>query len=437
MQHDARGQPVSTVSPECVDAIDRFVEACLGYTNDVPAIARAVEADPDCALAHAGLAAATLFLESAQGFAEARPMVEAARRLGERATARERSFVELVACWSDGAAGRLARLHRTHAESWPEDLFAAKLGQVHAFYRGDFAGMLELGEAVLPANRDDPRAHGMLAFALEQARRLPAAEAAARHALALEPGEAWAHHALAHVFETEGRIEEGIAFLEAAAPAWDDLNSFIFTHNWWHVALLHLDRDDAPGVLRLYDERVWGRWKDYSQDQLNAVSLLARLEAFGIDVGERWRDVGGYLLARVEETVAPFNDLQFLYRLARAGHAGAARAKLARLRADAEAADPYVRRAWQEVAVPLAEGLLAHGLGDHDRGAGHMGAAIGRHQEIGGSHAQRDLFDILYLDALRRSGATAEAAALIARRLADRPASRLWRRIDLAGTEGS
>ena len=69
----------------------------------------------------------------------------------------------------------------------------------------------------------------------------------------------------------------------------------MYTHNWWHVALFHLDRDDHARALEIYDTRVWGRLKEYSQDQVNAVSLLARLALRGVDVGDRWNDVATYL----------------------------------------------------------------------------------------------------------------------------------------------
>ena len=72
-------------------------------------------------------------------------------------------------------------------------------------------------------------------------------------------------------------------------------------------------------MLRLYDRQVWGVVKDYSQDQINAVSLLARLELAGVDVGDRWQDVASHLAARLHDHVLPFLDVQYLYGLARAG----------------------------------------------------------------------------------------------------------------------
>jgi hypothetical protein len=138
---------------------------------------------------------------------------------------------------------------------------------------------------------DVPYVHGMAAFGYEQCHLMREAEASARRAIAMCRKEPWAHHALAHVMLTEGRLAEGLAFMESVSDTWIGLNSFMVTHNWWHVALFLIDLGRDAEALAVYDEHAWGVVKDYSQDQIGAVSLLARLELAGIDVGARWNDV--------------------------------------------------------------------------------------------------------------------------------------------------
>ena len=211
------------------------------------------------------------------------------------------------------------RLGQDAARAFPRDLTRIKIAQYHEFNRGNAAGMLALAEHGRRAAPEIAYAHGMAAFGYEQCHLLDDAEAAAWKAVDLERKEPWAHHALAHVMLTQGRIEEGRQFLADVADTWTDLNSFMITHNWWHQALFFISLGRFDDALSTYDSQVWGVWKDYSQDQIGAVSLLARLELAGVDVGDRWRDVASYLAARTHDFVNPFLTLQYLYGLARAG----------------------------------------------------------------------------------------------------------------------
>jgi tetratricopeptide (TPR) repeat protein len=259
--------------------------------------------------------------------------------------------------------------------------------------------------------------HGMIAFAYEQCHLLDEAEAAAREALRRQHKEPWAQHALAHVMLTQGRIDEGAKFLEHARETWEGLNSFMSTHLWWHLALFYISQGRGEAVLDIYDSFVWGIAKDYSQDQIGAVSLLARLELAGVRVGDRWRDVGEWLAARGPDTTQPFLTVQYLYGLARAQRPEA-ETLMAAVRERARTAPDYAGRAWREGALPLSEGLLAYARGDYPAAEALMGPGIAELAMIGGSHAQRDLFDQIRLDAVMKNGGWASAQQLLERRRA-------------------
>jgi hypothetical protein len=334
---------------------------------------------------------------------------------------RERRFVTAVAAWAAGDLPRAIALHEEQARECPRDLASVKLGQYHLFNTGNSPGMLRLALQSLPASADVPYAHGMAAFAWEQCHLLPQAEAAARHAIAIRHKEPWAHHAMAHVLLTQGRLSEGLDFMRAMAPSWTGLNSFMLTHNWWHTALFALEFDRADEVLALYDQQVWGVAKDYSQDQIGAVSLLARLELAGVDVGPRWQDVADHLARRGIDLALPFLDLQYLYGLARAGRPQADTLLAA---IEAHAQQPQTGAVWRDVALPAARGLLAHARGDHASAVHQLGSALPRMLEVGGSHAQRDLFEQIHLDALVRSGQWVGAQNLLLQRANAQPESR-------------
>jgi hypothetical protein len=401
MAFDVLGNPVTLEDPASLGAVDAFVEgfiSCESRAADV----LAAEADGS-PLVQAYCAALHMFSESRDGAPGARRFIERAQAGAAKTTPRERRFIAAVAAWIDGDIERAIALHHEQAREHPRDLASVKLGQYHCFNSGDCPGMLRLALAARPAAADVPYVHGMAAFGYEQCHLLRDAEASARHAIGMRRKEPWAHHALGHVMLTQGRLTEGLAFMQDVSDTWTGLNSFMVTHNWWHVALFLIDLGRDEEALTVYDDHVWGVAKDYSQDQIGAVSLLARFELSGINVGGRWDDVAQHLSGRLDDHVLPFLDLQYLYGLARAGRPEAD-ALLRNIDGFAPNAPDSVRPAWERVCVPAAHGLLAHARGDFSGAIEGLGAALPRLVEIGGSHAQRDLFEQVYLDALVRAG---------------------------------
>jgi hypothetical protein len=397
MSTDVLGNRVTLGDESSLGAVNDFVEGFI--SNEARAVnVLGIAGRDDSAIVQAIAAAVHMFAESADAPANARPFLERARANAHAATPREQRFVAAVGAWVDGDIARAISLHEEQAREFRRDLPSVKFGQYHLFNRGDSAGMLRIAQAAEKAASDVPYLHGMLAFGYEQCHRLDEAEAAARRAIAMRRKEPWAHHAVAHVMLTQGRNAEGRAFMDSVSDTWTGLNSFMVTHNWWHQALFLIELGEHDDVLRLYDTQVWGVAKDYSQDQVNAVSLLARMELAGVDVGNRWDDVADYLAKRVSDQVLPFLDVQYVYGLARAG-----RAQADELIRNMETHAASAHGAWREVALPAARGMLAHARGDWKLAAEQMGRALPRMNDIGGSHAQRDLFTRIHRDAIARS----------------------------------
>jgi len=401
---DSLGNPLSLADPTSVGSVNAFVEgfiACEARAVDV----LAAEHDPS-PIVQAYCATLHLFAESRDAATNARPFIDRAQAAAASTTPRERRYIAAISAWADGNITEAIALHHEQVREHPRDLASLKLGQYHCFNTGDCPGMLRLALAALPAASDVPYLHGMAAFGYEQCHLLREAEASARRAISMERKEPWAHHALGHVMLTEGRLTEGLAFMRSVSDTWVGLNSFMVTHNWWHVALFLIDLGRDAEALEIYDRQVWGVVKAYSQDQIGAVSLLARFELADIDVGDRWQDLADHLASRLHDHVLPFLDLQYLYGLARAGRPEAD-VLLHNIEAFAPNAPASTRDAWVRVCVPAAQGLRAHARGDFQAAIEGLGLALPRLIEIGGSHAQRDLFEQVYLDALIRSGTEA------------------------------
>ncbi|MBC7704273.1 MAG: tetratricopeptide repeat protein [Rhodoferax sp.] len=446
MLRDSLGNPVHLQDPASLSAVNDFVGGFIACETRAVNVLAVADTDRS-ALVQAYSAALHMFSESRCGPANARPFIDAALAGASTASPRERNFVAAVEAWVHGDIPRAIRLHEQQAREFPRDLVSVKLGQYHLFNQGDAPGMLRLALTALPHAGDVAYMHGMAAFGWEQCHLLEQAEQAARKAITMNRKEPWAQHALAHVMLTQGRLDEGLQFMQHSSARWSGLNSFMVTHNWWHLALFALDLGQHDTVLRLYDQQVWGVVKEYSQDQIGAVSLLARLELAGVDIGDRWQELADYLTTRTHDQVLPFLDLQYLYGLARAGRpeadllmaniqafctsacfdtpdaTGSARQKNFTITADGAAAD-----VWQHVCVPAGRGLLAHARGDYAAAVEMLGSALPRLMEIGGSHAQRDLFEQIHLDALIRSGRWSAAQQAVQQRLRGQPESIRLRR---------
>ncbi|MDB6082495.1 MAG: tetratricopeptide repeat protein 38 family protein [Gammaproteobacteria bacterium] len=419
MQQDYLGNPVSPMRTTTLRAIDDFIEGFLAYETRTENILAAADADPECCLTNVYAGLLWMFLEAPEAGAHASAYLAAAERTASAASRREQLNTAMLRSWVAGDLSETLRLCEQISGEFPHDLVVVKTHQYFEFNRGNSPEMLRVALKVLARNAEIPYMHGMAAFAYEQCHLLDDAEAAARTALELRRREPWAQHALAHVMLTRGRIDEGARFLEGMTDTWTGLNSFMSTHIWWHLALFYLSQGRHARVLAIFDRHCWVVAKSYSQDQIGAVSLLARMELAGIDVGERWQDVADHLAARAHDTVLPFLTMQYLYGLSRAGRTEAG-ILLRAVRHAADSAAPWVREVWQDVALPACEGLHAYAQGHFDSAWRHLNLVMPRIIEAGGSHAQRDLFDQILLDAAIKSGRTAVAQQMLElRRVSD------------------
>ncbi len=399
---DSYGSPTSATA-EAMPGINDFVEGFISYQPRATNVLATADAQPGSALANLHAACLWMFLERPEAPGKAEPYILRAEAVAGQHP-RERALGELVRAWQRYDSRAVVAIAEGMLDEWPQDLATLKLAQYHLFNAGDSPGMLRFAEKVATTNQAHAPFHSMLAFGHEQCHHIDAAERAAGAALAIDEREPWAHHAMAHVHLTRGTIEPGRRFLQDMAPAWQDLNSFMFTHNWWHLALFEISSGEVDIALGIYDERCRDVQPDYSQDQIGAISLLARLECAGVDVGDRWQALASLLETRSNDVVQPFLTLQYLYGLARCLPSAAD--DLMQL-VRQQAVEPVVagdRELWISVGIPAAEGVLAHARGEFRPAAERLSEVRSRLWQIGGSHAQRDLFDQLLLDARLKSG---------------------------------
>jgi tetratricopeptide (TPR) repeat protein len=429
MVKDQQGLPLAG-GPESAAAFDRAVADYWGLTGDpVGGLKSALAADPSFALG--AIAVADLFLIG--GFRGDHPEVTNALAAAEAAISgaseRERRHLAAASAWAAGRAFDAERIWDDILADHPTDALALRLVEDAHFMLGHSLAIRDSAARALPAwERDNPLRSfvlGAYAFGLEESGELGRAEAVGREALAGNPADAWATHALAHVFETANRQEEGIAFLKSTHANWRPAH-FMAGHNGWHLGAFLIELGRFDEAIADYDRFAAPKLAaDLTLDRVDAASLLWRLELAGADVGDRWRPVAEAWLRHVDDHVSAFNDLHLALAAARspsAGDAGRVRASL----------DAYQRhgggdnhRVMVEVGRALVEGMLAFGAGDDAKAIDALSAARNEAIRIGGSHAQRDIVAQTLIAAAERSGRWRLARALLAERAAIRPTGRV------------
>ena len=425
MQHDIRGLPISTASAKTAAAYDYLVTGYLSYRADTPARLEALLlADPDFALAHCmkGYFAMLAFKLAAVPIA-----VQAARSaaaLAEAATPRERSHIAALAAWADGEIDQAVARWEAILRSHPHDAVAFRLAHFVVFWLGRPLDLLASVERVIPAwSQDMPGYPGILAcrcFAQQLAGNYLAAEACGRRAIELDPGDLWAAHGMAHVMEEQGRRSEGIELLSTLAPNWAGAHN-LQHHLWWHCALFHLELGEHSAVLDLYDTRFRNlaapltvAAPDVYIDVQNAASMLFRLQRLGVDVGERWSELADKAEARIGDCQSAFTLPHWLMALLATGRSAAAERLVQAMRAFAQGGGsvaPIVRN----YALPIAEAQLAHAAGRYQQAVALMRPAIGGMYQLGGSPAQQDVLEQLFLEAALKADSAADIRMAVER----------------------
>lgn len=319
---DSRGLPVSTSSHAALEKYERAVGQTLGYFgNPLATLEEALAEDADFAAAHA-LRADLAVMSSEQG---ALPLIQesaaALERLGDRATAREQAHVGAADAWAQGRFARAAQLYGAIAVEHPRDLVAIQSAHVVDFNLGDSILLRDHVAQALPHWNDEVPGYGyllgMYAFGLEETANFARAEDVGRHALSLNPRDPWAVHAVQHVFEMQGRIHDGVEWLNATSPNWSD--TALAFHNWWHLALHQLELGDIPAALGIYDRLVHPRESTVALELIDASQLLARIALRGGSVGTRWAELADCWSRTAEGGFYVFNDLHALLAYAFAG----------------------------------------------------------------------------------------------------------------------
>jgi Tfp pilus assembly protein PilF len=390
-------------------ARDAYVEGCdlilSGNPGAEAAFARAIEADPRLALAHAAMARG---YQTRGEMPAARQAIAAANAVAEGLPAREAghlAFCDLLLAGRGDEALTAAKQHLTH---WPRDAMvlapcASVFGLIGFSGRqGREREQVELLAAFAKHYGDDWWFLAQHAFALMETGQRDAARPMIERAMTLNPRNAHGVHIRAHMYYEDGEQAASRAYLREWLRGYSREGQ-LWCHLNWHQALCELDAGDFDQALETYNHNIapsaiWGPPLNVLTD---SVSFLWRAELAGRSrdpddwrvvnhfankafphAGVAFADVHGFLAASLtNDAAALFTRSREILELERAGHCRAG---------------PTIR------ALSIA--FASFHNHDYEKAIATIEPVLNEHERIGGSRAQRDLIEFTLLRAYVLAG---------------------------------
>ena len=425
---DQLGFDVTGATANGLDHYETAVHSLRCFIGDPLAAANgAIAAAPGFVMAHVfkGYLYALSTEAAAMPIARECARVAAALPANERKKAHVAALAQLAGGHWHRAGSRLADV----TAAYPRDGLALQAGHQIDFFTGNAPMLRDRIARALPAwDEGMPGYHallGMHAFGLEETGAYVEAERTGKRAVAMQPRDGWAQHAVAHVMEMQCRQEDGISWMRADTDAWTE-DSFLQIHNWWHLALFHFDLGQADEVLALYDGPIAGGRSEIALNMVDASAILWRLFLTGADCGGRWQPLADLWEKQPGQSTYAFNDAHAMMAFVGAGRRAAARRLFDAMgEALGDSADNAVFT--RDVGLPVAQAIHAFGEGDYAETIRLLRPVRPIAHRFGGSHAQRDAIDLTLIEAAIRAGNAPLAQALASERVHVRPTSPLSR----------
>src|SRR5216683_3920308 len=398
----------AAAAEDYVRALDLMLSANIGGEELLDA---ALAADPEFALAH--IARARLLAVQAR-VAEAKEAAAAARALSDRVRSREARHIETVALAIDGNGKAAMAMLEEHVTEFPRDALALSLA-LGVFGLLGFSGRLDHHEAQLallerlaPQWDEDWWFLTYLGWARIETGDVAAGVREVERALALNPNNAYAAHARAHGYYEAGDAESGAAFIAGWLPGYDR-RSQLHCHLSWHRALFELACGRPEEARALYDDAIRPAVSHAPPlfNLADAASFLWRWRIYREEppLDERWDEVMAHERRHFPHAGLHFADIHAAFAESACADSAASEQRIAQLGEIIGGG-----RLPQGAVVPaLCAGAAAFGRGDYAAAADRLGAALPELARVGGSHAQREVFEDTYIVACLRAGRDDEA----------------------------
>jgi len=420
------GLTLTTNSPAAVDLYQEGLDLVLSQNYGPDAkLQAALDADDGFAMAHV-VQAYVLHLQT--NVPAARAAAEKAVELSAGCSREEQQIARIVHSFTHGKGTEAIALVHEHLDEFPTDTLAMRVAQrlymLGCFGSGvpDFPNhLMALMHKVAPANGDDWAFLGQYAFAHHETNQPEKAMDLATRSLEGNPQNAVASHSVTHSYFEQGDAANGGRWLGDWLDGWDRRASYN-THLSWHLALFELAQGKYAQALDLYETHIRPGVQARNLANLqDAASLMWRLQIYsGEEPGKPWDEVRDMALPAAETPGPAFRDCHAALAFAGAGDAESTQKFVDRVKAQGEKGDDLSR----EMVLPIALGAAAFAAGDYDEAADLMGPTYPMLARIGGSHAQREVFEDTLLETYIRAGRYDDAKAMLDERLSRRSSVR-------------
>ena len=400
------------------DLLSQSRESSLRSRRDGMAlINQALELDPEDALLHATRGMYLYGERNQRNRAALQECADTCRRLMTSDDFQSLQYCKALIAANEGDVPAMVCHLERQLLADPNDVVALKLCQNELFWLGEMHWSASISESLVPHWQKDHRYYSdylaIRAFDHEETGRYAMAEKLGRECIDINPADVWGAHAVTHVLYMQGRGREGASWLDTlhAGGHWEGLGQMVL-HLWWHRALFHLIECEPDAAMAVYDDYLRNfeidmvaALPDLYLDLQNATSLLIRLELTGVDVGNRWSALADICASRVTDSSNAFSCAHFAAVLAADQRFDEVQQLIDTMRA-AIAAGGSVASSFSNAALPSAMASVAHRKKDYRRVIELLMPVRYRLVQMGGSHAQREVFLLILADALQREGQT-------------------------------
>lgn len=419
----SRGLAVSTTSLQVINSIEHFSQQILGSGQEAANILVAAQNYPENLLIQCYAAVFNLYGQDNELTKNAMPYLAQAERLLSSANLREKLIYQAIRALQRLDYECALTVLTSVVHLFPRDTLAIKFAEWLFYCSGQAyhaKRFLSLCEQTAAANKDEPHFLAMHSFALELSGDYKQAKKIAERAIEMNLITPWAHHALGHIYLLENDIDGGLRCLQGFQPSWENILSLMKGHNSWHLALFYLAQRQEQEVLGLFNSAIFGVLPETVLEQVDAISLLWRLDMAGFPQDKLFQQLQHYLGQHPYEQYIGLNNIHYIYCLARLGDDAAVIRALNGMQAYLHTLESgsTQQRLWRDTVLPFAKAIIAFVGEAYAETTNLLAPIIAACVQMGGSDAQNDLFLQTYLLCLLKTNKQQEAKLFFDKHLA-------------------